>query len=314
MRKLRIDRFMKKNLNVLIRLKIMEKTGYILTRDKHRLFYRMVAPEKFSRTLLALHGGPGVSHDYLLPLSELATPRNSLRVVFYDQLGCGRSDHARDKTLYNMQSFREHVEDLRQELGLGRIMLLGQSMGGCISLEYVLKYPENVEKLILSNSGANIPDIVRHMQRLKKGLPPEVLSVLEKYEEVEDYTNPEYQKAMEMMYRRHVIRKDSYPKIVEEAFNNLNMEVYGAFWGPNEFICTGNVRDWNIMDRISEIKAPTLIILGKYDEIPTEHADAMEKLMKNSRVVILEKSSHMNMWEDESEKYLQAIEDFIKTG
>jgi proline iminopeptidase len=272
-----------------------------------------VTPEKYNKTLLSLHGGPGVPHDYLLPLAELATTKNMLRTVFYDQLGGGKSDRARDKTLYNLQSFREHLEDLRQELKLGKISLLGHSMGGCIILEYVLKYPENVEKLIISSSAANIPEVVRHMQQLKKKLPPEVFNTLEKYEVSEDYENPEYQKALDMMYKRHVLRMDPYPDNIQEIFNELSMEVYGEFWGPNEFICTGNVRDWNIMDRIGEIETPTLIIMGKYDAMPVEHAKAMGKLIKNSKVIVLEESSHMTMWENEAQKYIIAIKDFLSS-
>ena len=260
--------------------------------------------------------------EFLLRYSRQSSNTNAIKMVeitlekmakggIYDQLGGGKSDRARDKTLYNLQSFREHLEDLRQELNLGKVSLLGHSMGGCIILEYVLKYPENVEKLIISSSAANIPEVVRHMQRLKRELPPEVFNTLEKYEATEDYGNPEYQKAVEMIYKLHVLRKDPYPEDVQEIFENISMEVYGEFWGPNEFICTGNVRDWNIMDRISEIKVPTLIIMGRYDEMPVEHSEAMGELIKNSKVVVLEESSHMTMWEDEAHIYLKEIQDFL---
>jgi proline iminopeptidase len=281
------------------------------TRDKQRLLYRIIGPEKYERTLLGLHGGPGFGHDYLLPLADIATPENALRVVLYDQLGGGKSERARDKSLYNLQSFREHVEDLRQELDLGTVSLLGHSTGGCIAIEYVLKYPQNVEKLLICGTSANIPEDVRHMQRLKKQLPPDVLAVIEKYERLEDYDNPEYQRAIEVMYKRHVCRKDPLPECFRKAFSEVSKEVYEAFWGPNEFICTGNMRDWNMMDRISEIKVPTLIEVGRYDEVSISSAQSMKNLIPNSQLLILENSSHDVLLEDERDKFIHAVRDFI---
>jgi len=288
----------------------LEQTGYVETREKHKLFYRRIGPGYHKRTLFALHGGPGVSHDYLLPLSVLANEENSLEFVSYDQLGGGRSDNARDKTLYNLESFREHVEDVRQELNLGKVCLLGQSMGGTLCFEYALKYPENIEKLIISNSGASIPDVVRHMQRLKKQLPQDVYETLEKYEKTEDYSNPEYHKAVMVMYRRHLCRADPYPKELEDSFARLG-EAYFAFWGPNEFFCTGNTRDWNVMDQIDRIRIPTLFIVGRYDEISVDHVEACAKKMSGSKVLILEKSSHSNLREEEKDKYIQAVKEFV---
>lgn len=288
----------------------MEKTGYVQTREKHNLFYRRIGPANARRKLFCLHGGPGVPHDYLLPLSSLATEENSLEFVSYDQLGGGRSDRARDKTLYNIESFREHVEDVRQELNLGKVCLLGQSMGGVISFDYALKYPKNIEKLIISNSSASVPACVRHMQKMKKELPREVYETLEKYEKVEDYRNPEYQKAMMEMYKQHLCRAKPYPKELESDFDSLG-EAYYSFWGPNEFVCTGNTRDWNVMDQIERIKIPTLIIVGRYDEISVEHAEECHNLIKGSKLLVLEKSSHMNMMEEERDKYIETVKDFL---
>jgi proline iminopeptidase len=288
----------------------LEKTGYVQTREKHNLFYRRIGPSNPKKTLFCLHGGPGVKHDRLLPLSSLATDQNSLQFVSYDQLGGGRSDNARDKTLYNLQSFREHVEDVRQELELGRVCLLGHSMGGALGIEYTLKYPENVEKLIISNSGVSIPDVVRHMQGMKKQLPRPVFETLEKYEMLEDYNNPEYQKAVMVMYREHVCRAESYAKELETSFGKVG-EAYYAFWGPNEFVCTGNTRDWNMMDQIEKIHVPTLIIVGRYDEVSVEHAEACHRLIKDSKLLVLEKSSHINLLEEEADKYIQKVRDFV---
>ncbi len=68
----------------------------------YRTWYRIVGDQedegKFP--LLCLHGGPGMSHDYLEPLEAIA--ETGRRVIFYDQLGCGNSDHPHDPALWNI--------------------------------------------------------------------------------------------------------------------------------------------------------------------------------------------------------------------
>ncbi len=84
--------------------------------DGHRVWYRRVGAG--STPLLVLHGGPGSGHDYLEPLEGLAASRE---VVFYDQLGCGRSDQPDDPSLWRIERFVREVDTVRAALGLDRI-------------------------------------------------------------------------------------------------------------------------------------------------------------------------------------------------
>ena len=99
--------------------------------------------------LLTLHGGPGAGHDYLEPLEALAGDRP---VVFFDQLGCGRSEQPDDHALWHIERFVEEVAAVRAALGLERIHLLGHSWGGWLAIEYMLGKPPGVESLILACS------------------------------------------------------------------------------------------------------------------------------------------------------------------
>ena len=73
-----------------------------------KVWYRAVGDDAEATPLLCLHGGPGFTHYYLEPLEALADRR---RVIFYDQLGCGRSDRPGDLSLWNVDRF---VEELAQ--------------------------------------------------------------------------------------------------------------------------------------------------------------------------------------------------------
>jgi len=67
-----------------------------------RVWYQIVGPDRPGIPLLCLHGGPGMPHDYLEPLAGLAASRP---VIFYDQLGCGRSDRPADDSLWTADRF-----------------------------------------------------------------------------------------------------------------------------------------------------------------------------------------------------------------
>jgi proline iminopeptidase len=96
--------------------------------------------------VVVLHGGPGASHDYLLPQYDLLAPGRSL--FYYDQRGGGQSPVSRDTPV----GWRDHVADLdaiRAELDLQRLTLCGYSWGGLLALLYFLEHPDRVERLAL---------------------------------------------------------------------------------------------------------------------------------------------------------------------
>jgi proline iminopeptidase len=78
--------------------------------------------------LLTLHGGPGSSHNYLLPLQALADERP---VIFYDQLGCGRADAPEDESVYSIQRSVDEVDAVRAALGLDRVLCLATRGAPC---------------------------------------------------------------------------------------------------------------------------------------------------------------------------------------
>ena len=93
--------------------------------DGYQVWYRWVG--RGGVPLLLLHGGPGAGHDYLEPLEALAADR---QIVFYDQLGCGRSDQPDDRSLWRLERFVAEIDTVRRALNLEQTHLLGQSWGG----------------------------------------------------------------------------------------------------------------------------------------------------------------------------------------
>jgi proline iminopeptidase len=274
------------------------------------LYYETYGSKESKTTLLTLHGGPGFTHHQLLPLTKLSERKQPIRIIYYDQLGCGQSERTSDLSNYVIGRAVDEVDGVREALGLGKFCLLGHSYGGSLALEYALKYQSNLEKLILSSSDASIPETIKAFQRLKAAMPANIRETLKKYEDLGDYDNPEYKRAVDELYRRHVFRGDKYPAELAASLDGFNPDVYWTMWGKHEFVCTGNMRDWDVTSRLHEIKVPTLILVGRYDELPVELSEEMHRRISNSRLVVLENSSHFGMFE-EREKYLQAVYEFL---
>ncbi len=111
-----------------------------------RVWYRAVGDQTDATPLLCLHGGPGFTHYYLEPLETLAEHR---RVIFYDQLGCGRSDRPDDVTLWTVDRFVEELAQVHTTLQLERLHLFGSSWGGMLAMQYVLDRQPDLQSLTL---------------------------------------------------------------------------------------------------------------------------------------------------------------------
>ncbi len=224
--------------------------------DGHQVWYRRVG--EGGVPLLLLHGGPGGGHDYLEPLAGLAESR---AVIFYDQLGCGRSDQPDDQSLWHIERFVREVDTVRAALGLDRVHILGQSWGGWLAIEYMLSAPQGVEGLVLASTSASIPQFVDEARRLIGEMPEAIAEAIRHHEAAGEYDHPDFVTALEAFYKRHLCRLDPWPEALLRSFKNLESDgghrVYNTMNGPTEFTVIGNLKAWDRVDRLGEITVPT---------------------------------------------------------
>ena len=261
--------------------------------------------------LVALHGGPGYTHYYLENLSKLANDGGA--VVLYDQLGCGKSDRPDNPKLWTIDLFVQELKAIREALKLDKINLLGQSWGGTLALEYMFTKPKGVEKLILSSPLLDTKIWVDEANRLMDELPDWASEIMKKHEVDGTTDSYEYSQAYAEFKKRHIVRAEPYPKEMIKSDSEMNSQIYNVMWGPSETNVTGSLKNWTSLDRISEIAVPTLFISGKYDEATPKQMEAGHKLVKGSKWVLLENSSHMANLE-EPDKYLAAVGDFLSSS
>ena len=290
-------------------MSLYEEEGYIPV-DGFRVWYRIVGggAEHEKVPLLTLHGGPGIPHDYITDMAALASENR--RVIFYDQLGCGRSDQPNNPAMWTIERSVAEISTVRRALGLEKIHLWGQSFGGLFSLEYALSQPPGLVSLILASSTSSIPLWVAEANRLRGALPPQVQATLLRHEQEGTLNDPEYMQATQVFYDRHVIRLKPIPPHVQRAMDQAG-QVYLIMNGPTEFHVIGTIKDWDRTNRLSEIRVPTLITSGRYDESTPLLNETLHKGIAGSQWIIFENSSHMAHVE-ERELYLATVKVFIE--
>jgi proline-specific peptidase len=277
----------------------------------HRTWYRVVGDgeEPGKLPVLLLHGGPGATHDYLEALEALAA--TGRRAVFYDQLGCGRSDLG-DESLWNVETYVEEVDAVREALGLDRIHLFGNSWGGMLAMEYALTQPPGLASLVLASSPSSIPQWIAETARLRAQLPADVQEVLDRHERDGTTADPEYEQACEVFYRRHVCRVPEWPDSVLRSFAWIaeHGEVYRHMNGPSEFHVVGTLREWDVTARLGELRVPTLVVSGEHDEATPAINRTVSEAIPGAESVVYPGASHMAHVED-TEGYVRLLDGFM---
>ena len=274
-----------------------------------RVWYRSVGAGG-GTPLLCLHGEPGFTHYYLEPLEALAGRR---QVIFYDQLGCGRSDRPGDLSLWTVDRFVEELAQVRAALGLDRLNLFGSSWGGMLAMQYVLDRQPELESLVLCGSPASMIRWVKDCDELLAAEPDEVRRTIREHEEAGFTGCPEYQAAILGFYREHVCRMSPWPADLERSFAEAGFDVYNTMNGPSEFTVTGTLKTWTVMDRLGEITVPTLLVGGRYDECTPGHMEEMHRRIPGSQLATIEDASHL-CFAEQPEKFNELVNAFLDRG
>lgn len=272
-----------------------------------RVFVRQIGNGR-GIPLLALHGGPGGTSCRFETLAPLASDRP---VIFYDQLGSGRSDHPSDTSLWRVPRFVEEVTAVRQALALDSLHLLGHSWGGALAAEYMAAAkPTGVKSVVFSSPLIDTPRWIADANLLRTQLPDSIRRVLDENEARGTLDAPAYKVATDTFYGRHVRRLPvgSEPRCEGVAGNDT---IYRQMWGPTEFLSNGSLRTWTRAADLPAITAPTLFIAGEFDEARPETLEQFRASMPDARLVSIPGAAHAAMREKPAE-YLDALRAFLR--
>jgi len=280
------------------------------TIDSHggNIWYGISGSKESSATpLIVIHGGPGMSHNYLYPLTDLADER---QVIFYDQLDAGLSERPNNPENWDITRFLLEIDDLREALNLRRVAIFGNSWGGTIAASYAAKSPAGMERLVLSSPLLNTDKWLADNNIHRENLPSDVLSVMDRCEKEGEESSQEYQDAVEVFYNRHFCRANPWPDYVMQTMNALNETCYAGMWGPNEFTCNGLLRDYDGLTELESIQIPTLVTCGEFDEATPASCKTFVDLIPDARYAEFANASHLT-FVDSRGKYIETLRKFL---
>lgn len=270
------------------------------------IWYKIVGTSD-KTPLITIHGGPGTPHDYLQPLRDLSNERP---VIFYDQLGCGKSSKPADLSLWQLDRFITEFTLLVDQLPFDRLHIYGHSWGTIIAVEYALRYAHKTASLILASPCLDMLRWKDDTTQQRNQLPIDIKNILESHELAKTTDSDEYLMATMEYYKRHICRKNNWPEPMLLSMQGANNSVYQTIWGINEFTVTGNIATYNCTDRLSEIIVPVLLTCGRYDEATPTTTNYYASLLTNAEVAIFENSGHVPHLEEE-ELYIKTLRQFL---
>lgn len=166
--------------------------------------------------LVVLHGGPGLSHDYMTPVGDLAFKSPSTAVIMYDQLGSGHSTHLHSKPIdfWTIDLFIAELENLLSHFSISdSYNLLGHSWGATLAAEFVVRrQPVGLQRLVLANclASAKLRNVAVKLRRSQ--LPEDVQEVLRMHEADGTTSSPRYRAAMMVYYANFGCRVQPFPE------------------------------------------------------------------------------------------------------
>jgi pimeloyl-ACP methyl ester carboxylesterase len=254
--------------------------------------------------LVLMHGGPGQDYTTLLPLEPLA---DQFTLIFYDHRCNGQSEAAPLSSM-TWENLCADADALREELGFDRWAVLGHSFGGNVALEYALRYPQNLSCLLLMDTGGdhwwvqqNAPDVLA-----KRGYSPSAVHAARRFYNGQ-LTADQYFPTVLKFFKAYYYRMNLlglFRDIVSGPRAKFRPEA--TIFGYSQLL-----DGWTVMDRLENIKVPTLVLAGRHDFLfPPEHQAILADRIPDSKLVLLECAGH-NLQIERPAEVIHAISDFM---
>jgi len=267
--------------------------------------------------VLLLHGGPGATSE-LYESFDTWFPRAGIEYYYYDQLGSFRSDQPDDASLWTLERFVDEVEQVRQALGLdsSNFVLLGQSWGGLLALEYAVHHQHRLKGLVISNMMSSAPLYNAYANDvLMPAMDQDVLAEIKRLEAEGQTDDPRYEKLlMEHHYVLHVCRMpvSDWPDPVTRSIGHINPAIYVPMQGPSELGLSGTLENWDRSGDLRHIDVPTLVIGAAYDTMDPGHMRWMSEQMPLGRYLHCPDGSHLAQFDDPGH-YFPGLVDFLQS-
>jgi|SRR5579872_167086 len=269
--------------------------------------------------IIVLHGGPDFDSGYLLPdLDRLA---QRFHLIYYDQRGRGRSADGVSAEDVSLKSDVEDIERVKAYFHVESPILLGHSWGAVLALEYALRHPNGVSRLILMNPApASANDLAFFRESYVKQLGID-MDEQRRIVAGDAYKQGDPQ-AVAARYRIHfehaLARLADYEKLMarmKASFMRQGREGILKARGVEDRLMrdTWDQSGYDLLPRLQALDIPTLVITGADDFIPSEIAGHIAHAIPHSQFVKLKACGHFSYMEC-PEQVRQAVSSFVSTA
>jgi proline iminopeptidase len=265
--------------------------------------------------VLLLHGGPGATSE-LYECFDTWFPRAGIEYYHYDQLGSFRSDQPAESSLWQLDRFVDEVEQVRQALELDQtnFVLLGQSWGGLLAMEYALHHQQHLKGLVISNMMSSAPLYNAYARDvLMPAMNQSVLAEIQQFEADGNTDDPRYEQLlMEHHYVLHVCRMPlaDWPDPVTRSLGHINPAIYVPMQGPSELGLSGALENWDRSGDLPRIDVPTLVIGATHDTMDPAHMRWMADQLPKGQYLHCPDGSHLAQFDD-PEHYVPGLTEFL---
>ncbi len=284
-------------------------------RDKEKDTYVRIVGSQYKKTpILFLHGGPGSTHNSFEVLDDFSD-YDSRPIIMYDQYGCGLSSLGleNDPSLYNKETWVDELIQVREQLKLDKVHIMGHSWGGMLAIIYMCDYnPKGVLSLTLSSTLASASLWDKETHRLLKYLNPEDQVAIKEAERTNDYSSKDFERA-NINYMKMFVRNLDEMKEVPECLTRekKTSPSYVTAWGPSEFKPLGNLKDYEYLDKLKNIKSKVMILSGSDDESTPIQNKAMFDWMTCDKEWHIIYNARHSTYIEQKEVYEEYLKNFI---
>ncbi|UAY51462.1 proline iminopeptidase-family hydrolase [Ferruginibacter albus] len=276
--------------------------GYINVKGG-KVWYNIVGQGK-KPPILLLHGGPGSNSNYLSPFTALSKDRS---VIFLDQLGSGNSDKISDTSLMRIENYVDELIQVQKKLKLKKYYLYGHSWGTMLGIDYYLKHPKGIKAIIFNSPLFSTDCWMKDADTLISTLPSNIEAAIRTNEKNKTYNTLSYQNAVSLYYKKFL---RTQPDTAPTPYSYFAEDIYEYMWGPSEFTCTGNLKNYNRLADLHTIKVPTLLICGEHDEARPTTVRYYQSLIPNAQFIEIKNSGHSTMRDNPKDNII-AVEQFL---
>ncbi len=283
-----------------------QQTGTVHTPEVDLVYYTYGSPSA-ALPVIAVNGGPGLSHAYMVQNDLWQRVAQHRLVVLYDQRGTGASKRLRPSAPQTMAAQVADLEAIRAALHLDKVALVGDSYGGFLSMAYTAAHPERVARLVLSDSP---PPNMKEMVHLLPQVFPDTIQSGEA--EDKRLSAPNTPAANEAAAQASLV---NHFRMI--FYSPEKRDQYLAHMGDIGFVpavaeaVSQSAESLDLNDAAAKFTCPTLVLTGRYDmNVAPLNAWRMAHQIPHAQLVFFEESGHLPAYE-EPEKYLQVLEDFL---